>query len=87
LIVLKEIGDANLVESANQQQRAYRGSDHTLLEPEQQVLLSNPYAGKLDTHWTGPWTVKQMKGFSTKGGGTRGAKAPLKFIMGGLSPP
>jgi len=65
LVVLKEMVDANLVESANQQQHAYRSSDHTLLKPGQQILLSNPCAGKLDPHWTSPWTVKQMKGPST----------------------
>ena len=65
LALLREMVDANLVESADKQQHAYKGSVRTPLKPGQQVLLSNPIAGKLDPRWTGPWTVKQMKGPST----------------------
>ena len=62
LALLKEMVDANLVESAAQQKRAYEGSDRVPLKPGQQVLLNDPCAGKLDPRWSGPWTVKQMKG-------------------------
>ena len=65
LALLKEMVDANLVESAAQQKRAYEGSDRAPLKPGQQVLLNNPCAGKLDPRWSGAWTVKQIKGPSS----------------------
>ena len=57
--------DSNLVESAAQQQNYYNDSIHTPLKPGQQVLLSNPCAGKLQPRWTGPWLVKETRGPST----------------------
>ena len=65
LALLREMVDTNLVESAGHQQHAYKGSVRTPLKSGQQVLLSNPCAGKLDPRWTGPWLVKQMKEPST----------------------
>ena len=48
LALLREMVDTNLVESAGHQQHAYKGSVRTPLKSGQQVLLSNPCAGKLD---------------------------------------
>ena len=63
LAQLREIVDANMVQSSSQQQRSYRSSEHpTPLKCGQQVLLENPRAGKLDPRWSGPWIVKRMKG-------------------------
>ena len=65
LALLREMVDSNLVESASQQQNYYNGSIRTPLKPGQQVLLSNPCAGKLQPRWTGPWLVKETRGPST----------------------
>ena len=68
LLQLKEIVDANSVQSAEMQQKSYKSSDNdTQFSTGQQVLLSNAVAGKLDPRWTGPWTstVVEMKGPST----------------------
>ena len=66
LAQLREIVDANMVQSATQQQHFYRSSQTaTTLNCGQQVLLDNPSAGKLDPRWSGPWIVKEVKGPSS----------------------
>ena len=66
LAQLRELVDANLAQSAGQQQPFYR-NNHTPvpLACGQQVLLDNPCAGKLDPRWTGPWDVKELQGPSS----------------------
>lgn len=66
LLELRELVDANLVESAEQQQRSYNGSESNIeIQVGQQVLLNNLTRGKLDPQWTGPWNVTAHKGPST----------------------
>ena len=49
LIKLREMVDANIVESAERQQQFYEGCEsHARLEVGQQVLLDNPTNRKLD---------------------------------------
>ena len=58
--------DANLVYSASQQQYFYRSNQTPVpLACGQQVLPDNPSAGKLDSCWSGPWTVKELRGPSS----------------------
>ena len=66
LLELREMVDANIVESAERQRQSYRGSETRVkLRSGQQVLLNNPTKGKLDPRWTGPWTISDLKGPST----------------------
>ena len=61
LVQLRELVDANLAQSASQQQYFYRDNQAPVpLALGQQVLLDNPCAGKLDPRWTGPWIVKGL---------------------------
>ncbi len=63
---LREIVDANLVEAAERQQQFYKCCDAPAkLTVGQQVLLNNPTPRKLDPRWTGPWTVKDLRGPTT----------------------
>ena len=66
LLELREMVDANIVESAERQHQSYRGSETRVkLRSGQQVLLNNPIKGKLDPRWTGPCTISDLKGPST----------------------
>ena len=66
LAQLKELVENNVVKSAESQQKFYKASQSfRRLLPGDLVLLNNPRAGKLDFRWTGPWTVRKMKGNST----------------------
>ena len=66
LLELREMVEANIVESAERQQQSYEGCEsRATLEVGQQVLLDNPTKGKLDPRWTGPWTVRALRGPST----------------------
>jgi len=60
LIELRELVDANLVESASRQEHSYQGSKLPLFKKGQRVLLSNSTRGKLDPRWTGPWVVDEQ---------------------------
>ena len=63
---LREMEEANIVESAERQQQSYEGCEsRATLEVGQQVLLDNPTKGKLEPRWTGPWTVRALRGPST----------------------
>ena len=66
VLELRELVDANLVESADQQRRSYHGSEWNVkIRVGQQVLLNNPTKGKLDPRWTGPWIVTALQGSTT----------------------
>ena len=66
LAQLTELVDANLAQSASQQQSFYRSNQTPVnLSCRQQVPLDNPCAGKLDPCWTGPWNVKELGGPSS----------------------
>jgi len=62
LLELRELVEANTVEAAARQQLNHRGKEPVKLQVGQEVLLDNPTKGKLDPCWTGPWTVKELKG-------------------------
>jgi len=60
LIELRELVDANLVESAVRQEHSYHSTKLPQFKKGQRVLLNNPTKGKLDPRWTGPWVVEQQ---------------------------
>ena len=62
LLELRELVEANIVESADTQQQNYHSGEPQKLRVGQEVLLDNPTKGKLDPRWTGPWEVKEVKG-------------------------
>ena len=62
LLELKELVECNTVEAATRQQQNYGGNEQVSLQVGQEVLLDNPTKGKLDPRWTGPWTVRELKG-------------------------
>ena len=54
--------EANIVESAERLCQSYQGEGTCgKLQVGQRVLLDNPAKGKLDSRWTGPWTVVSLK--------------------------
>ena len=59
LLEIRELVDANIVQSADRQQHYYDGRAPPKLKEGQKVLLGNPTKGKLDPRWTGPWVVLQ----------------------------
>ena len=59
---LRELVEANIVHSAENQRLSYDSDAPPQLKNGQQVLLNNPSKRKLSPHWTGPWTVLRMKG-------------------------
>lgn len=59
---LREMVDANIVESAERQQQFYKSCES---RARLEVLLGNPTKGKLDSQWTGPWIVRALRGPST----------------------
>ena len=67
VIELRELVEANLVESTEQQKKYYAGclKAPVMLSVGQQVLLNNAVKGKLDPRWTGPWEVTGLKGTTT----------------------
>ena len=50
------------MEASARQQLNHRSKEPVKLQVGQEVLLDNPTEGKLDPCWTGPWTVKELKG-------------------------
>ena len=61
---LRELVEANIVESTTRQQRGYHCQGTTRLLLGQKVLMSNPTR---DLHWTGPWVViRQLDNTSVK---------------------
>lgn len=62
LLELRELVEANIVESADRQKQNYHSREPQKLRVGQEVLLDNPIKGKLDPRWTGPWQVKEVKG-------------------------
>ena len=64
ILELRELVNANQVESADQQQKSYLGCKPNI-SVGQKVLLSNPTKGKLGHRWTGPWKVTALKGPTT----------------------
>ena len=54
LLELRELVEANVVESADRQQQNYHSGKSLKLRVGQEVLPDNPTKGKLDPHWTGP---------------------------------
>ena len=64
---LRELVEANLVESTERQRRYYAhySKTPTKLNVGQQILLNNAVRGKLDPRWTGPWEVMGLKGATT----------------------
>ena len=66
ILELREMLEANIVESAKQLCQSYQGEGTCeKLQIGQRVLLGNPARGKLDTHWTEPWTVVNLRKPST----------------------
>ena len=61
LIKLRELVEAHIVRSANDQQHSYNCNPREALAIGRQLLLQNPTAQKLDPRWTGPWTVTEIK--------------------------
>ena len=57
LLELRELVEANIVDSACCQQKKYHSGEPTILIAGQKVLVDDPTRGKLDPRWTGPWTV------------------------------
>ena len=66
LLELRELVESNIVDSACRLQKTYRSGESITLSAGQKVLVDNPTRGKLDAHWTGPWTVIQQDGTSVK---------------------
>ena len=66
LLELRELVESNIVVSAYCLQKTYRSGESITLSANQKVLVDNPTCGKLDAHWTGPWTVIQQDGTSVK---------------------
>ena len=64
ILELRELVNANQVESADQQQKSYLGCKPSI-SVGQKVLLNNPTKGKLGLRWTGPWKVTALKGPTT----------------------
>ena len=60
LLELRELVESNIVDSACRLQKAYHSGERITLMAGQRVLVDNPTCGKLDAHWTGPWTVIQQ---------------------------
>ena len=65
LLEIRELVDANMVKSSEQQQHYYKSSSLPQLKEGQKVLLSNATKGKLDPQWTGPWIVQKYHGPTT----------------------
>ena len=66
ILELREMVEANIVESAERLCHSYQGEGTCeKLQVGQRVLLDNPVKGKLDPRWTGPWTVVGLKKPST----------------------
>ena len=72
---LRELVEAKTVRSASDQQISYKCSPRETLAIGQEVLLQNPTAQKLDSRWTGPRVVTEIKSPLTvtinRGGTTR----------------
>ena len=66
LLELRELVESNIVDSACRLQKAYHSGEPITLMAGQRVLVDNPTHGKLDAHWTGPWTVIQQDGTSVR---------------------
>ena len=66
LLELRELVESNIVDSACRLQKAYHSGEPITLMAGQRVLVDNPTRGKLDAHWTGPWTVIQQDGTSVR---------------------
>ena len=66
LLELRELVEANIVDSACCQKENYRSGEPTTLIAGQEVLVHNPARGKLDPRWTGPWTVIWQDATSVK---------------------
>ena len=66
LLELRELVESNIVDSACCLQKAYRSGEPITLMAGQRVLVDNLTCGKLDAHWTGPWTVIQQDGTSVR---------------------
>ena len=63
LLQLRELVDANIVESAERQCQFYQSSETCAkLKVGHKVILNNPTKRELDPRWTGPWTVVDVKG-------------------------
>ena len=60
LLELRELVEANIVESAAQQKQFYHSGKDIRLAVGQEVLVSNPTRGKLNPRWTGPWIVQKQ---------------------------
>ena len=58
---LKELIEANIVDSAARLQETHHSGETVTLTAGQKVLIDNPTHGKLDARWTGPWIVIQQK--------------------------
>ena len=66
LLELRELVESNIVDSACHLQKTYYSGEPITLMAGQKVLVDNPTHGKLDAHWTGPWTVIQQDGTSVR---------------------
>ena len=66
LLEVRELMEFNIVDSACCLQKAYRSGEPITLMAGQRVLVDNPTRGKLDVHWTGPWTAIQQDDTSVK---------------------
>ena len=58
LLEIRELVDANIVQSAGRQQHFHTSAKPPHLRQGQRVLLNNPTKGKLDPRWTDPWVVQ-----------------------------
>ena len=65
LLEIRELVDANIVQSAGRQQHFHTSTKPPHLRQGQTVLLNNPTKGKLDPRWTGPWVVQQYENSTT----------------------
>ena len=65
LLELRELVDANIIQSTERQQRFHTSAKSPLLQQGQKVLLNNPTKGKLNPRWTGPWVVQRYENSTT----------------------
>lgn len=64
ILELRELIEANIVESAEHQQLSRHNSvAGKKLKVGQEILLNNVTKGKLDPRWTGPYVVTDLKGY------------------------
>ena len=66
LLKLRELVESNIADLACHLQKTYHSGESITLSAVHKVLVDNPTHGKLNAHWTGPWTVIQQDSTSVK---------------------